>query len=168
MKLLALLAFIALSCAVSAQKSMFIRVYNEKGQKIAKGKVIEARDSILTIGDTTKPELIPVSTIGYIKTRHSAGNNILIGTVTGAGIGGIFGAFSGGSDGNDDSGAITVYGSSAGESIGTGIIVGIPIGFAVGGITALFKNTHTFNISGDYARWKEFQDFIAPYTRGMK
>jgi hypothetical protein len=145
MKILAFLFIVVLAHQASAQKPIFIRVYDLKGNKISKGRVAAVTDTSLQLKEN--PAIIPVNTIGSVRTKHSAGNNTLIGSVIGASTMAILGAASGGSD--------SYYNSSAGAAAGA--LVGLPIGAAVGGITVLFKNSKTYLINGDSTRWKEFR-----------
>ena len=146
MKVLAFVFAILFAHDLSAQKPIFIRVYDLKGNKIGKGHVLSVTDTSLRLKE--KNVIIPVSAIGSIRTKHSAGNNILIGSVIGTTTMAILGAASGGGDNS-------YY--TSGEGAALGPLVGLPLGAALGGITVLFKNSKTYLINGDSTRWKEFE-----------
>jgi hypothetical protein len=148
MKILAFVFMVLLAHHASAQKPVFIRVYDLKGNKIAKGHVLSVTDTSLRL--TEKTDNIRISSIGMIRTKHSAGNNILIGSVIGISTMAIVGAASGGAD--------SYYTSSGGAL--SGAVVGLPLGAAFGGITILFKNSKTYLINGDSTRWKQFEAAI--------
>ena len=145
MKILAIVFIVLLAHHASAQKPIFIRVYDLKGNKIGKGHVLSVTDTSLSLKE--KNVIFRVSTIGSIRTKHSAGNNILIGSVIGTTTLAILGAASGG-----DNSYFT-----SGEGAALGPVIGLPLGAAIGGITVLFKNSKTYIINGDSTRWKEFQ-----------
>lgn len=153
MKTLIVLFLISLGCSVIAQKPIFIRVYGLKGTKIFRGNVFTVTDSSVSLVGKKAPVNIPVSVIGSIKTKHSVGNNILIGSIAGATTFAIIGAAS--ADPNE-----LFFPTTAGEGALEGIIIGAPIGAALGGLTYVFKNADIFLINGDPAKLKEFQSFV--------
>lgn len=136
-----------------SKKADFVRVYNMQGKKIAKGKILSIADAFLVL-KSNKSSKIALSDIGYIKTKRSAGNNVLTGaTVTAA-----FGAVLGASTANPDA---WIFGYTAGEGAAMGIIGGAFLGSAVGGITAIFKNSKTYIINGDRTNWEAFKVIMA-------
>jgi len=147
------LLLISFSSGIVAQKQIFVRVYDSAGKKIYKGKVFTVTDSSLLLIGKTAPVNIPVSSIGSISTKHSAGNNFLIASVAGAVIGATIGVVS--ADPTDE-----ILGFTAGEGAAAGALVGAVVGAAIGGTTAIFKNSKTFLINGDQEKWKVFQSFI--------
>jgi hypothetical protein len=153
MKLFYLILLISLNYKLSAQKSTFVRVYNLTGQKIYKGDVLMVTDSSLQLKGKSTPMNIPVRDIGSIKTKRSAGHNILIGSIAGASSMAIFGAATADPD--------EFLGYTAGEGIAAGILIGAPPGVIIGGISALFKNPDTYLIDGDILKWKVFQKSIS-------
>jgi hypothetical protein len=153
MKLFYLILLISFSYNLSAQKSTFVRVYNLTGQKIYKGDVHMVTDSSLQLKVKSTPIDIPVQKIGSIKTKRSAGHNILIGSIAGASSMAIFGAATADPD--------EFLGYTAGEGAAAGILIGAPPGAVIGGITALFKNSRTYLIDGDIMKWKAFQKSIS-------
>jgi hypothetical protein len=154
-KMIIFLLLVLLSYSVYAQKSIFVRIYDLRGRKIYRGDVYTVSDSSLSLIGKTAPVNIPVSMIGSIKTRHSAGNNVLIGSIIGATTGSIIGAASA----DPHSEGFSIGPQTAGEGALGGILIGAPLGAAVGGLTAVFKNVDIFSINGDRLRWKEFHDF---------
>ena len=128
--------------------NIFVRVYNMEGKKISKGHVLFAIDTILGLKKGNKIAKINVSDIGYIKTKRSEGNDVLMGSVIGASSMAILGAASGGPD--------SFWTVGAGAAVG--VLLGAPAGAAIGGITALFKNSSTYIIDGDLVKWKAFSE----------
>ena len=87
--------------------------------------------------------------IGIIKTKRSTGNNVLIGAVGGAVIGGILGASS--ADPNDP---LIIYTSGDGALMGG--FLGAVGGGGLGALTSLLKESETYIISGSEMNWKTF------------
>ena len=133
--------------------NIFVRVYNMEGKKISKGHVLFAIDTLLKLKKGNKIAKINVSDIGYIKTKRSEGNDVLIGSVIGASSMAILGGASAEPD-------AMIFGYSAGEGAAVGVLLGAPAGAAIGGITALFKNSSTYIIDGDLLKWKAFSEMI--------
>jgi len=130
-------------------KKIFVRVFNESGNKIAKGKIFSLTDDAIYLSKGEKSVTISLKDIGYIRTKHSAGHNVLLGAGAGAAAGMILGAASADSDG--------WFGYTEAEgATGFGLLMGT-VGAAVGGITVLFKNSDKFEINGDPKRWEAFQ-----------
>jgi len=73
--------------------NIFVRVYDLEGKKIGKGKILSISETSLQL--YRKGEFI-VNGIGSIKTKHSGGNNRLIGAASGAVLLGTRGAVIGG------------------------------------------------------------------------
>ena len=156
-KTMALFFLLTFSININAQSAtdnnnIFVRVYNMEGKKISKGHLLFAIDTLLGLKKGNKIAKINVSDIGYIKTKRSEGNNVLIGSVIGASSMAILGVASA------DPG--TFLGWTAGEGAAMGVILGAPAGAAIGGITALFKNSSTYIIDGDLVKWKAFSEMI--------
>ena len=154
MRMLTLLFLISLSCSSHAQKkSMFVRVYDLSGKKIHKGRIFKVTDSTLQLIGKTMPLSIPVQSIGTIKTKRSAGNNILVGSIVGTTSMAILGYKSGHRDEE------FMEWSPEAEAAGAAIL-GLPLGAAIGGLTILFKNSKTYLINGDPGKWKMFELMI--------
>ena len=101
--------------SVYAQKeanthNVFLRVYNLEGKKISKGSVIFINDTLLALKNSSDKTAISMKDIGYIKTKRSAGHNILIGSAIGTATGAILGAASADPD-------AWIFGYTAAETI---------------------------------------------------
>jgi hypothetical protein len=155
MKLLALLFFILISYSICAQKPIFVRVYDLTGKKIDKGHVLAISDSSLQLKNKKAQTIIAVRTIGLIKTKRSAGNNLLTGSLIGASALAVVVAV--GSTEPDAIGGPT----TAGEGFLVGLAAGLPAGAVIGSLTIPFKNSKTFFINGDLMKWKTFQTFLS-------
>lgn len=123
--------------------NVFFRVYDLEGNKIAKGKTLAISESSLKVKTNDKPIEIPIANIGFIKTKRSGGNNVIVG----AGIGATVGSFTTVSNDGGPQEAMPLPGAIAGAAVGT----------AVGGITILFKKSKTVQIGGDYINFLEFK-----------
>lgn len=150
MRLLFSFLLFTLAFTVSAQKSMFVRVYDLSGNKIHKGKVVSATETSLQLKGVKEDIIIPVSGIGKIKTKRSAGNNILYGAIAGGLALGIYGATT-----SEPGSGLFDYSSS--EGFFGGLLLGAAPGAAAGGITAIFKKPVTYKIDGNLDNWKVFQ-----------
>ena len=126
--------------------------------KMAKGYLVDEHqnDSFLVIKRNNFFDTISVTNIAYIKTKHSFGNNILIGTIVGASTFAILGAVSASSSSCSD--CIVEY--TAAEGAAAGAILGVPLGAAVGAITGALKNSKTILINGDIKRWLKFRVLV--------
>lgn len=157
-KSIVLLIVLIFSITISAQNEfknkVYLRVYNLDGMKINKGHIVFLNDSIINLRSNNKIHEINLRDIGFIKTKRSAGNNVLIGSVSGSALGAVLGAAS--SDPND-----WIFGYTAGEgALIFGVLGGLG-GGAIGGITALSKNSRTYVISGDLEKWKAFSEMMS-------
>lgn len=132
----------------------FVRVYNLDGKKIGKGNINFINDTIIKIRKGGRIESIKIKDIGIIKTKHSAGHNVLIGAAVGGGTLGVLGAAT--ADPDD-----WVLGYSAPEGFAVGLVIGGATGAAVGGLTALFKTSNTYLINGDLEKLKLFMEMIS-------
>lgn len=150
MKALILLFSISLVCSTYAQRSIFVRVYDLSGKKIHKGRVVTVTDTFLQLEQHSDTINIPARSIGSIRTRHSIGNNILIGSIIGVSSVAILGAATAEPDKE-------LFGYTAGEGALGGALLGLPVGALVGGITIPFKNSKYYLINGDATKWKAFQ-----------
>ncbi|MFQ3174464.1 MAG: hypothetical protein ACI8W0_001583 [Flavobacterium sp.] len=151
---IALLLSITVSAQEGAEKAnVFVRVYDLKGEKISKGNILSISDTLLQLKGKREPIKIAAGSIGFIKTKHSVGNNILIGAVSGGTFMAIIGAAS--ADPDD-----FILGYTAAEGAALGVFLGAPIGAAIGGFTVLFKNSRSYAINGDELKLKEFKETI--------
>jgi hypothetical protein len=144
---------VLISCSVlyaqetKSKAAPFVRVYDQDGKKISKGRIASVTDTSLITGPREKPVTIKVSRIGLIKTKRSAGHNIFLGATIGAGTGAILGLATG------DDGWF-----SQGETTGmAGVLFGI-MGTGVGAISATFKKSDTYHIDGESIKWKAFRE----------
>lgn len=141
---------------------MYVRVYNLESKKISKGKLFAVSDTILILKRNSKLINLEPMKIGYIKTKRSIGNNILVGSLLGGVSGAIIGAASSNQETKTGDGGwlFGKYEYTTGVSSGTGTVIGGSIGILGGAITGLgisaFKNSNTFLINGDEAKWKAF------------
>jgi hypothetical protein len=161
MKIFTFIFLISLSCNVCAQKSIFVRIYNLTGERINKGQVLAVTDSSLQLEGKEASINIPVSQIGFIKTKRSAGNNLFKGSIIGASTMAILGAAT------SDPDAI-ILGYTAGEGAASGVLIGLPVGAAIGGLTILFKNSKTYLINGDLMKWRVFQSVVSKISSKRK
>lgn len=148
---LALLLFVA--SALLAQKPLFVRVYDGHGKKIEKGHVMMVTDSLLQLKLNTLEAGVPVQNIGFIKTGRSDGHNILTGAIIGTSLGVILGVATA-----DPDAWILPY--TAGEGAAMFGLGGAIQGALIGLITLLGKKEKTFEIHGDFEKWKTFQQMI--------
>ena len=124
---------------------IFVRVYNNEGQKIAKGKILNITDDALILKKGSSSITVPNEDIMYIKTKKTNGHNVLIGGAAGAGF--VLGLGLGG-DGLDALAAVII------------IPVFAAIGSGIGYITSLFKNSQHYSIQGDPAKWQGFKEVM--------
>lgn len=125
----------------------FLRVYNLKGKKIAKGKLISTDKSSLTLKRNKNLTTISLDNIGSIKTKRSGGHNLLLGASIGTGVAIILIIDSGTEPRNYD--ALTAIGTSIFTVLGTGI-----------GAATINKNRRTYQINGDTIKWEAFRSHI--------
>jgi len=151
------IAFV-LSININAQEgtkisNVFVRVYDLQNKKISKGQILLISDTSIELKAKKGPIKIESKSIGLIKTKHSAGNNILKGAL----IGGSFFALIGVATADPDA---FILGYTAGEGAAAGAIIGGTAGAAIGAVTTLFKNSESYTINGDEFKFKEFKELI--------
>ena len=130
--------------------NVFVRVYDLQGKKISKGKILSISETSLQLNRKGESVKIPVISIGSIKTKHSAGNNVLVGAAIGATSMAILGAATADPD--------AWFGYTAAEGATGGALFGGATGAAIGGITVLFKNSKSYEINGDKEKLKAFKE----------
>lgn len=135
--------------AGSEISNVFIRVYNLDGRKIAKGKIYSIPGSSIELTRKNEVQEIPLNRIGSIRTKHSAGNNVLIGAAIGGSVLAVAGAASADPD------AWISY--STGDGAAGGAILGGVAGAAIGGVTILFKRSKKYVINGDKDKLEAFK-----------
>ena len=147
-----LLAFALLLCLnVTAQElpkksKIFVRVYNNEAQKIAKGKILNITDDALILKKGSNSVTVPLSNIMYIKTKRTNNHNVLIGGLAGVGVT-LYGLAQPGATGGWGTVAFVVV---------TPIIVGV--GAGIGYLTTLFKKSTHYSIQSDAIKWQAFKD----------
>lgn len=135
------------------EKGMFVRVFNLDGKKINKGHVAFVVDTLLVLKKNGNDVEINVKEIGTIKTKRSAGHNILVGSAIGTATGAILGVASADPD-------AWIFGYTAAEGATGFGLAGALGGAAIGGISIAFKNSKTIIINGDLAKFKIFKDTL--------
>ena len=146
--LLVLISFYFYNVAF-AQENIFVRLYNSSNQKIAKGKLRQSTDSIIVILQKRHLQSIPVSEVATLKTKHSQGHDILMGTTIGAGAG-IIAILIGAATYNSSDGSGTINPITL---IAGGVLLPI-VGTGAGTVSALIKKSETYNIDGNTEKWK--------------
>ena len=148
--ILALVLSIGIHAQIHTHKSaIFIRVYNLQGQKIAKGKIFKVSDTIFGLIKNKKTSYHTYSQIGFVKTKHSEGNNVLMGATIGGASLAMLGILAG------DGGGSYISGNST-SNAAIGLIGGSFLGSIIGVFTNIFKKSETIPINGDSLRFKEF------------
>ena len=130
------------------KSKIFVRVFNEYGKKIAKGKILKITDSTLVLKKGSESIIIPSSEVTYLKTKRSNNHNVLLGAAGGA--------------------AYALYGATL-EADYTAIAVVLftpifaTIGAGTGYLTTVFKKSTQYTFAGDITKWKGFkEDMYAP------
>lgn len=132
----------------------FIRVYNNSGMKIAKGKLLSETDSSIEIKRGTRYNTVLLEKVSFIKTKRSAGHNIAVGTAIGAGVGviaGIAASQAALKNANDPL-------SFEGLGLAVAAVASPIIGAAAGTVTGVLRKRKTFEINGDPDKWKEVRE----------
>lgn len=171
LKAMVVLFILAISLNMVAQKGtenkgLFLRIYNMEGKKINKGQFRFINDSILGIRRYKKLVQVHVRDIGKIKTKRSAGNNVLVGSLVGGATLSIVGAAT------SEQKTETRYfpylgpyeyttGNTPGEGAAEGAFAGILGGALVGLGTSMFKNSKSYQIAGDINNLKSFGKAIS-------
>src|SRR3954462_15627732 len=106
----------------------FIRIYDTRAHKIAKGNVVDSSctDSFLVIKRDNFIDTLPVQKVSYIKTKHSFGHNILVGTAIAAPTLAIVGLI-----GNQPC-SDCLFTTTNGEAAAGGFILGTAVGAVIG------------------------------------
>ncbi len=132
---------------------VFIRVFDVRGYKIFRGHLIRITDSTLVFKHHVE---INATNIGTIVTKRSIGHNMVVGSIPGLSLGAILGTIAvaignlEGDNPGDTEGVLPVVIVS---------IIGGALGSVVGLISAGFKHTETFDISGDQNKWNVFEQW---------
>lgn len=140
----------------SAQKKLFVRIFDQSNHKIGKGYILNVSDSEILVGTKAKQTTFKYQQIGSIKTKRSFGNSVLIGSlIAGTPLAIILAATSC----ND-----CLLGWSTGDGILTGFTIGGSIGALVGSGIAALKSKDNYVINGDIEKWKKFKTQLSFYT----
>ncbi len=155
--LLFLFVFLLIGNGLNAQnkpenKAPFLRIYNLNGKKVLKGRINKVTDESISLIKGDKVREIDISEIGYIRTKHSVGNNVLMGAIAGSVFFGTVTA----ADADPDA---WIFSYTPAEGAVIGVVAGAPIGGTLGLITAIFKKKTEFEINGQPEKWRE----IMPY-----
>lgn len=138
-----LLSFALPSLLTAEPYRGFIRVYDLKGKKIAKGTFNSITNNTLSIQSGKKLLEFKVEEVGYIHTKRSGGNNILWA------MGICMVSFSTIASG---SGSEWV---TEGEALLGGAILGVPAGLLIGGVSCAFKGDAVYPVAGSQVIWQQ-------------
>jgi len=146
------LTFLAVN--IYSQKREFLRIYNLVGKKIANGRDYKITDSTIEFKDINK--IIHYSQINFIRTKHSFGHNIGLGSLIGIGSFGLFTLAANVQSDLFDKGTVVILFST---------FIGAPSGALIGAISNVFKKPKKFDINGDIEKWKKFRSFFLTISK---
>ncbi len=156
MKTLVFSILIFLTINVHSQKKEFIRVYILEGKKIMRGRDYQITDS--TIEFKKKNKIIHYAQIGFIKTKHSFGHNIGVGSLLGLASLGLF--------------TLTLpYDKNRnlfdkGTTVGlVSTLIGAPSGALIGTISNVFKKPKKIEIDRDFEKWEKFKTLFQKISK---
>ncbi|PQB03548.1 hypothetical protein [Aureitalea marina] len=138
---------------VPDRENLFVRIYDQNGNKFDKGKVLSMSADTLYLFRRKVVKATAVDQIGMIKTKRSVGHNAAMGTVAGGVILGLAGAASSGDE------LFFVWSEEEG-GLG-GLVLGGAVGAGIGAFTGALKNSKTFIINGDPQNWRVFVDAVS-------
>lgn len=130
-------------------------LYDLEGNRIGTGKIKSVTDqSLLFKPYYCKPKEVDIREIGQIRANSTKGTALLIGAVTGAGLGALIAAgqststsfHSSSSEGNSSGAQSALLGALIGGIIGTSF-----------GLLIEGSNHHRYRIRGKLAKWKKFR-----------
>lgn len=136
----------------SGSKAPFVRIYNLEGKKFRKGRVAGVTDQLILLRKGEDNIEVDITQVGFIRTKHSVGNNVLIGASVGSAIAAVTFA----AEADPDA---WIFGYTAAEGVLAGFILGAPLGGGIGALTALFKKSEEYEIDGRQEEWMK----IMPY-----
>lgn len=143
----------AYSQSTIEEVDLFVRVYDLDGRKIGKGKLVSITKDTIRLIFRNRKTGIATPNVGRIRTKRSVGNNVLVGAAGGGLALAAIGVVSA-----DNSSGFFTYTESEGAAVG--MVMGAPIGAVVGGISAIFKNTRSFEINGDSGKLETFKSAV--------
>lgn len=85
--ILTLVCFCCSAQEYDLDQYLFVRIYDATGKKIHKGELLTISDEGLRLEEKDSIVSIPVASIGEIRTKHSFGGKVLIGSIVGASFG---------------------------------------------------------------------------------
>ena len=141
--------------AAHSQKTIFLRVFDETGEKIQKGFLNSVSDSSLTVKNGNNMIEVPVSRISVIKIKRSFGHTVAVSSGIGAGGFAIFGAATADPD--------VFLGYTAGEGAVGGFIFGALAGATVGSIIAATNKKPVLQINMDQKEWMKAKTALSYY-----
>ncbi|MDP3667846.1 MAG: hypothetical protein Q8R50_14275 [Sediminibacterium sp.] len=110
------------------------------------GRDYKITDSTIEFKDKNK--IIHYAQIGFIKTKHSFGHNIGVGSLLGVASLSLFSLMPSIQSDLFDKGTMVVLVST---------LIGAPSGAFIGTISNIFKNIERVNINGDIEKWGKFR-----------
>lgn len=165
--------------SVTAQKKIFLRIFNSQNIYMTSGYLNELTDSSIKIIENRTILEIPIQQISVIHKNRGKGNRIFIGSLVGAAIGATAGLLHGEdthiSNGPQPAfwffpavdappkGTKVVDASSSSNMLNYGV-VGMLVGAATGAIVnAILPADGVFFINGDISKWKEVKLALSKY-----
>ncbi len=145
-KLLSFCLLLSVMFTASAQKKMFVRVFDENWKRTHKGFLQQMTDSSVSLKQYGETVEIPVEKIGMIKLKRSGGHTVLMSSLIVGGAAAIFGAISADPD-------AWIFGYSAVEGFGFGLGFGAAAGAIPGGIIAGTQRKPFFIIDKSREKW---------------
>ena len=177
MKKILISTLLLVTLSVTAQKNIFLRIFNTQNIYLTSGYLNELTDTSVKIIENRIIMEIPIQQIRVIKKNRGKGNRIFIGSVAGAVIGATAGLLHG-EDAHISSGPIDFFGlifdappkgtkvvdASTGSNMLNYGVVGMLVGAATGFIAnAILPSDGEFFIYGDNNKWMEAKLALSKY-----
>ena len=179
MKTIILSILLLVTLSVTAQKKIFLRIFNSQNIYLTSGYLNELTDTSVKIIENRTILEIPIQQISVIHKNRGKGNRIFIGSVVGAAIGATTGLLHGEdfhiSDGPipafwifpgidaPPKGTKVVDASTSSNMFNYGV-VGMLVGAATGFIAnAILPSDGGFFINGDNNKWMEAKLALSKY-----
>jgi hypothetical protein len=140
----------------SAQRSVFLRVFDANGSKIGKGKLVGVTDSSIILTATE----VPYTRIGFIKTKRSIGHTMIVSGAIITGVTALLGVVGNAADSRSATlgsagGNWDILSFNTGDVLAISVLAGIFNGALIGGINALSRKTLVFHINGQELEWRK-------------